>query len=108
MTDKVLTLLGFAAKSGSLIYGANAAITALKTNKTHLVVWADDVSPKTRKEIVFFAEKSKIPTLGLSQCDIQCLSNAVGKKCGVIALTDRQFAEAVIKAAKSGGNANEQ
>ncbi len=107
MTDKVLTLLGFAAKSGNLCYGANATVTAIRAKKVYLVVWANDVSPKTQKEITFFAGKTNIQTLCLSQCDIQCLSNAVGRKCGVVGITDRPFAESISKAAKSGGNVNE-
>ena len=108
MKDKTLTLLGFAAKSGNLIYGANAATEALKAKKAFLAIAAADVSPKTIKEIRFFAEKSSLPVLILENECIESLSNAVGRKCGVVALTDRQFAESVLKAAKTGGNANEQ
>lgn len=107
MTDKILTLLGFAAKSGNLIYGANATIEALKVKKAFLAVAAADVSPKTLKEIQFFAQKNSLPVLSLENERIESLSNAVGRKCGVVALTDRQFAQSVLKAAETGGNANE-
>lgn len=107
MTDKVLTLLGFAAKSGNLCYGFAATTAAIKTNKTFLAVCASDISPKTRKEVAFFAGKAQIPLLSLSVCDRETLSKAVGRSCGVLGITDRPFAESVLKAAKSGGNVNE-
>ena len=51
MNDKILTLLGFASKSGKLSYGFDAVKTALSQKKSKLVLIANDVSQKSKKEI---------------------------------------------------------
>ena len=59
MNDKTLTLLGFAAKANKLSYGFDAVRTALSQNKSKLVLVANDVSPKSQKEVMFFGDKFK-------------------------------------------------
>lgn len=107
MNDKILTLLGFAAKSGKLSFGLGNCIASVKENKAFLVVTANDISPKSRKEAEYFAEKASIRHITLDDVDIFTLSNAVGHKCGVIAVNDSGFAEA-ISLNYVGGNANDQ
>ena len=105
--DKRLTLLGFASKAGKLSFGMDAACTALKKKQACLVVTAQDVSEKSRKEITFWARKSDIPVLTLDKCDMETLSHAVGRKGGIISVNDSGFAKALIKEIDlTGGNAN--
>ena len=56
MRNKLLTLLGFAAKSGNISYGMAKARESLAKGKARLAVAACDVSEKSRKEIGFFCE----------------------------------------------------
>ena len=107
MKDKLLTLLGFAAKAGKLCYGMNACVASILTSKAKLLVIASDISSKSRKEINFHADKKNIPVIFLQEIDIQTLSNAVGRKCGIISVNDSSFAEGLAKANNTGGNANE-
>ena len=97
MTNKILSLLGFAAKAGKLGYGYEASIAAIKTGKAKLVVIAEDISEKSRKETIFFAQKSKIKHIILDGITIKTVSDAVGKKCGIIAVNDKGFADTLIK-----------
>ncbi len=96
MNNKILTLLGFAAKAGRLSYGLETCKASIKDKKAFLVITAKDVSDKTRKEAEFFAGKANIRNITLTDIDIFTLSNAVGRKCGVIAVNDGGFADACL------------
>ena len=74
--SKVTALLGFAAKAGKLSYGMDAAQKTLKGGKARLVTAACDVSPKSRKEAAFFANKGSVEFLTLEGLDIKTLSAA--------------------------------
>lgn len=96
MNNKILTLLGFASKAGKLSFGFDSSVTAMKTGKSKLIVIAEDISPKSRKEALFFADKSKVKYKDLEGIDIKALSDAVGKKCGIISVNDENFAKACL------------
>lgn len=96
--NKILSLLGFAAKAGKLAYGFEATVSSLKAKKSELVVIAEDISEKSRKEAVFFAEKVNTQHIILEGVTINDVSVAVGRKCGIISVNDKGFAEALLKA----------
>lgn len=106
--SKVTALLGFAAKAGKLSYGMDAAQKTLKSGKARLVTAACDVSPKSRKEVAFFANKGSVDFLTLEGLDIKTLSDAVGRRCGILTINDSGFADAILKAYTRGGNANDE
>ena len=95
MSNKTLTLLGFASKAGKLSYGFAKVLEALNQNKARLVLAASDLSEKTLKEAVYHAEKKNIEVLTLKTADIFVLSKAIGRKCGVVAVNDDGFAKAI-------------
>ena len=96
--NKILSLLGFAAKAGKLAYGFEATVSALKAGKSELIVIAEDISEKSRKEAVFFAGKAEVRHIILEGVTIKDVSDAVGRKCGIISVNDKGFAEALLKA----------
>lgn len=98
MMNKVLTLLGFASKAGKLSFGMDAAKKAVISGKSRLVVTAEDISAKSRKEIAFYCEKNTVPVLLLNGFDIETVSHAVGKRCGIISVDDSGFAGALLSA----------
>ena len=108
MNDKVLTLLGFAAKAGRLCYGMDSATSAAVKKKSFLAVAACDISEKSFKELNFRFNKNSVKVMRLNGIDIQTLSKAVGHKCGIVSINDKGFAEAVLKAYTQGGNANDE
>lgn len=103
MNDKFLALIGFASKSGNLSFGADSVKESLKRKKAKLVIVANDISEKSRKEIGFFAAKSETQVLDVNY-DITTLSHATGKKGGIISVNEVGFADAIT--AIKGGNAN--
>lgn len=98
MNDKILTLLGFAAKAGKLSYGFDAVKTALSQSKSKLVLMANNLSPKSRKEVLFFSDKFKTGAYVLEKYDIDIISHAVGRKCGIVSVNEASFAEGLLSA----------
>ncbi len=97
MNNKILSLLGFAAKAGKLAYGYEASVASLKAGKAKLIIVAEDISPKSCKETIYFAQKSNTNHIILNGITIQNVSDAVGRKCGIIAVNDKGFADTLIK-----------
>ena len=95
MSNKTLTLLGFASKAGKLGYGFSVALENINGGKSKLILTASDLSPKSQKEVLFHAEKKGVPVLNLQNTDIFSLSNAIGHKCGVVSVNDGNFAKAI-------------
>ena len=98
MNDKVLTLLGFASKAGKLSFGMDSVTTTLSQKKSKLVLISNDVSPKSVKEIKFHCEKHNVTAIVLSEYDMQTLTHAVGKKCGIVSVNDQSFSHGLISA----------
>lgn len=105
MKNKILTLLGFAAKAGKLSYGMQSVIYTVKANKSKLVVISNDISPKSKKEVLFFTHNNNVPIINLNDINIQDMSGAVGRKCGIISINDSGFSDAI---SNIGGYANDQ
>ena len=97
MLNKNLTLLGFASKAGKLAFGMDAAANSLKSHRAHIIITACDISPKSFKEIAFFSQKYNIPIISFSDCNMERLSKAVGRKCGIISVNDEGFSKALLE-----------
>lgn len=82
----------------------NDARTSINKGKSKLIVVACDVSEKSQKEIKFFSSNKDIKVITLESITIETVSNAVGRKCGIISVNDSGFADAIIL----GGYANDQ
>ena len=99
--NKVLTLLGFASKAGALKFGLAASTEAVKGKKAKAVFFSGDISAKSRKEILYFCDKYGVEAFELRGIDIETLGGAVGRKCGVVAVTDDNFKTPSINHLKS-------
>ena len=97
MKNKILTLMGFASKAGKLSYGFDATLLSIKSKKSKLVVMSDEISEKSRKEMQFYSQKYNIDFILLEGMDIQTVSEAVGRKCGIISVNEKGFAQAILK-----------
>jgi ribosomal protein L7Ae-like RNA K-turn-binding protein len=105
--NKSLTLLGFAAKALKLEYGMQKSIEAIKKNRSKLIVTANDLSQKSKKEILFYATKQNVRLITVT-VTVEKLSAAVGRKCGVISVNDNGFADAIFNNQEANSNANDQ
>lgn len=91
--DKFLSLLGLMRRAGKLEIGFDAVKETLLKGKSKLIITTSDISPKTEKEIRFFAEKSEesVKIISVSY-DSQNMKDAIGRNVKIIALTDEGFA----------------
>lgn len=96
-TDAVLSLLGFAAKAGKLSFGTHATEFSVSSGKAALVIAAEDISEKSIKELKFKANKENVPVIVTHGIDSETLSHRVGKKCGILAVNDKGFADSILK-----------
>ena len=95
---KLLSTLGMCKKAGKLVIGFDAVATAIQRGEASLLVLAADISPKSAKRIIRLATDHGVSHLQLdvSMIDIERL---VGKKAGILAVTDQGLAKSI--AAKS-------
>lgn len=94
----VVGLLGIARRAGRLVTGFDAVCGSIEEGKAELLLLACDLSEKTGKELQYAVGSREISAIRLP-LDKQALSRAIGyqKPVGVLALTDKGFAEAVRK-----------
>jgi ribosomal protein L30E len=90
MNSKLTGLLTICRKAGRMVMGFDPSKEAIETGKAFSVITACDISPKTEKEIKFFAGKKSIPVVK-SDCTIDDFYHSLGKKVGVIAVCDEGF-----------------
>lgn len=94
--NKVLSLLGIAAKGRNLVSGEFQTIGAVKDGSAMLVIVAEDASANTRK---LFADKCSFYEVPVYQfADKETLGRAIGKEVrSSVGVTDTGLADAIIK-----------
>ncbi len=90
MKDKLFGLLSICRKSGRMALGFDMSKEAAEKGRAELILLASDISPKTEKEVRFFARNKKIIKTAYK---IDDFFYGIGKKVGVVAVCDKGFAE---------------
>ena len=92
MQDKIISYIGFAVKARKVKMGVNAVDTVKKG--VHLLVLCASAAQNTQKEATSFAKRFNCKIV---LCKTYLLENIVHKEnCKLIAITDRQFANAIL------------
>ncbi len=97
--DKLLGMMGLAARARKLVTGTEIVTEKIKANKgVRLVLIASDVSQNTLKKLVNCCEYYEIEYIQLQRTQDE-MSKAVGKSCltSSVAILDRNFSEAIKK-----------
>jgi len=93
--NKTLQLLGLARRAGKILYGEEI-LNQFREGKIQIVFLASDISAKSRERIL--KKCSYYQTPFIDTFTTEELSGAVGKRnVRSLALTDRGFAENVLK-----------
>ena len=90
--NRLLSLLGIARRAGKISWGRDAVEESLGKGKAHLVLVAEDISPKTTAGVRFSADRAGVPLLSIHET-IESVSQAIGKRAGLVAILDQGFAE---------------
>ena len=94
--DRVLSLLGLAARGGNVVSGGFATEEAVKRGKAHLVIIASDASDNTTKKFRNSSEFYGVPCVYYSVK--QALGHAIGKEeRSWLAVTEKGFADSIQK-----------
>ncbi len=88
--------LSMARRAGMLVGGSDEVKSLVRRKEAKLVLMASDVSPKTLKEFEWECSREKVPLIILPDA-MDDISEAVGKRFGVMALSDAGFARSVMK-----------
>ena len=87
-------LLGICRKAGKLKLGMDMAKGACGSGEAKAVFAASDLSKKSLKEIRFSCGRNSVKLYALAM-DMQQIADAVGKRTGILAVTDGGFAKAL-------------
>ncbi|MCI5579380.1 MAG: ribosomal L7Ae/L30e/S12e/Gadd45 family protein [Oscillospiraceae bacterium] len=74
-------------RASKLVIGFDASVEEIKKKTVGGVVLASDVSPKTEKEVLFFAQQSNIEVIKAGFMMDEAKS-AIGKRAGVFFVSD--------------------
>ncbi len=92
---KIITLLGFASKSGNLLTGQENVLKSLGKKQIYLVFCGGDVAIGSKEKIIKKTQRLNVPLC--SDFTVEQLSQAIGKvNRTVVAITERQFAQKMI------------
>ena len=81
-----LATLSMARRAGRLVLGFERVVEQMCG-----VYYTQDLSPKSLKELLFYAEQHKLQPMCL-QLTMQDIRQGCGKRCGIAAVTDEGFA----------------
>ena len=94
MTDKVLSMLGIATKSGNVVSGEFSTEKAVKTGKAFLVIVSEEASENTKKQFKNMTDFYQVPCYFYGTKE--ALGRAIGKQFRAsCAILDENLAKAV-------------
>ena len=92
--DKVLSMLGLAAKAGKIKSGEFSTEQAVKSGQAYLVIISDEASDNTKKKFYNMTDYYHVPCY--SYGDKEALGKCIGKQFRAsLAVTDQNLAQAV-------------
>ncbi|MDE6148981.1 MAG: ribosomal L7Ae/L30e/S12e/Gadd45 family protein [Ruminococcus sp.] len=96
MSNNKLGLLSMCRRAGKLKLGMDMVKSSCKNGEAVAVFVASDFSQKSLKEVKFTCNRENVPVyeLGISMDDVLY---GLGKKVGVLAVTDSGFARSCMK-----------
>ena len=98
---RVNGLLGLATKAGKISFGMQAVEESIEKNNASLVIIANDIAEASSKKIVKVCKEKNIDYIFFGT--IEENSSAIGKyNKAIIAVKDKNFAEAILKIINGG------
>ena len=88
--EKIFNLLTICRKAGRMTMGFDSVKESILTGKAKAVFLANDISPKTEKEVRFFADKNLL-SVSVLPAAIAEIEFYTGRKAGVIGICDEGF-----------------
>ena len=94
--NKVLSLMGFAAKSRNLLTGYNTCSLQIQKNKIKVIILAEDLADNSKEKMVGLCKREGVKFYEFST--MEELSHITGKSnSGIFGITDEGFGAAISK-----------
>ena len=100
MNDKVLSMIGLAAKAGRLVSGEFSAETAIRKGKAFLIIVAEDASDATKKSYRDAGAYYHVPVCEYGTKESLGLYSGKRYRAAAV-LTDEGFAKTIIRLLES-------
>ncbi len=94
--DKLLSSISLSKRAGKLLLGFDVVKGAVLEGKAALVLFASDLSDKTRRSMERICEEWEVPTAALPYTLDEIFAE-VGKRAGILAISDRGLAKLVCR-----------
>ncbi len=94
VTSKLLSNLSLCRKAGFLKMGFDPVWESIGRG-ANLILFASDISPKTKERMEFHAQKMNVRTLTIPHATAEIFA-VVGKNIAVMSLTNKPFAEKIL------------
>ena len=96
INNKILGLIGFAARARKIAFGADSVEFDVKNGKVKLILIAEDASDRTKEKFKKLSKDYNIPII--IKGNIEELSKAIGKvNKAVIGIKDMNLSKEIIK-----------
>ena len=93
--NRLLSSISLSKRAGKLLLGFDVVKGAVLEGKAAIVLFASDLSEKTRRSMERICEESEVSTAHLP-FTLDELWMEVGKRAGVLAISDKELAKLVI------------
>lgn len=91
--ERILRLIGLARRAGKISYGFEGVTKDIKKHKTKLIIFSEEISERTKNEILKNAVGIQTLTLSASKEEI---GNAIGTKpTAALSLNDGNFKKGI-------------
>ncbi len=98
VNDKFLGLLSICRKGGRLCIGFDPTVEAMRAGKAFVVFTSADLSPKTYSELEYAVSTcNKPPSVQRLSFEMDDWSFVLGKRAGIVGVTDKGLAEALCR-----------
>lgn len=96
INNKILGLIGLAARARKVCFGADSVALQVKKKKVHLIIVAKDASDRTKDKFRNISDEYDIPII--IEGEIEILSKAIGKSNkAIIGIEDSHLASEIQK-----------
>lgn len=102
INKKILGLIGFAARTRKIVFGADSVEADIRTKKVKIALIAEEASDRTKEKFKNLCEKYDIPYI--IKGDIDTLSKAIGKSNKAIIGVKEENLANEIKKINDGGD----
>ncbi len=100
MDDKLLSFLGLCRRASKMTIGCDAVKGSIMKGETKLILFANDISKKTEKDVMYVIEEYNKTVIRLDSTKDE-IADALGKYAAVISINDSGFAKKIKQLAEN-------